>query len=216
MSEITIRRTYEEQNDMLWNLIGEEEEPEQGRRLKVILQFSKDFARLDAFIEKYRERHSLRTVVELGVHKGGSFWMLSRHVEEGGLMVGVDNGKLGKNKGKVRQIAESIFELIRLDGIRVIPHWMTTNKAVLPTKKQVSKDGVDLLHIDAGHTYESCRSDWDSYVPMVNKGGLILLHDTHNGGTKGVVQVWHERCGKYKERYEFQVDGVGTSVAVVG
>ena len=36
---------------------------------------------------------------------------------------------------------------------------------------------VDLLHIDAGHSYEECTNDLNNYVPKVNAGGAVCIHD---------------------------------------
>jgi hypothetical protein len=36
---------------------------------------------------------------------------------------------------------------------------------------------VDLLHIDAGHSYEECTNDLKNYTPKVNPGGAVCIHD---------------------------------------
>ena len=37
---------------------------------------------------------------------------------------------------------------------------------------------IDYLHIDAGHTYEDCKQDFDLYSTVMNKNGIITIHDT--------------------------------------
>jgi len=36
---------------------------------------------------------------------------------------------------------------------------------------------IDLLHVDAGHSYEECMNDLKNYVPKVNPGGAVCIHD---------------------------------------
>ena len=37
---------------------------------------------------------------------------------------------------------------------------------------------IDYLHIDAGHTYEDCKQDFDLYSTIMNENGIISIHDT--------------------------------------
>ena len=37
---------------------------------------------------------------------------------------------------------------------------------------------IDYLHIDAGHTYEGCKLDFDLYSTIMNENGIISIHDT--------------------------------------
>ena len=37
---------------------------------------------------------------------------------------------------------------------------------------------IDYLHIDADHTYEGCKFDFDLYSGIMNENGIISIHDT--------------------------------------
>jgi len=37
---------------------------------------------------------------------------------------------------------------------------------------------IDLLIIDGDHSYEGVKADIDNYLPMLRKGGFLVLHDT--------------------------------------
>jgi len=37
---------------------------------------------------------------------------------------------------------------------------------------------IDYLHIDADHTYEGCKLDFDLYSTIMNENGIISIHDT--------------------------------------
>jgi predicted O-methyltransferase YrrM len=49
---------------------------------------------------------------------------------------------------------------------------------------------IRLLFIDAEHSYESVRHDFDGWTPFVVPGGLVLLHDV--GDEPGVTRVFQE------------------------
>lgn len=36
---------------------------------------------------------------------------------------------------------------------------------------------IDLLHVDAGHTYEEATNDLSNYVSHINPGGVLCIHD---------------------------------------
>lgn len=40
------------------------------------------------------------------------------------------------------------------------------------------KDGVDIIFIDADHKYESVVTDFENSLKILNKYGIIFLHDT--------------------------------------
>ena len=37
---------------------------------------------------------------------------------------------------------------------------------------------IDYLHIDADHTYEGCKQDFDLYSTLMNENGIISIHDS--------------------------------------
>jgi len=47
----------------------------------------------------------------------------------------------------------------------------------------------DFLFIDGGHDFETAKSDWNNYAPMVRPGGLVGIHDVGAAGTGPEVLV---------------------------
>lgn len=64
----------------------------------------------------------------------------------------------------------------------------------------VNKMGpYDLIFIDANHTYEFVKKDFENYNPFLEKGGAIGFHDIDNPDWMGTNKFWKEleASGKY-------------------
>ena len=48
---------------------------------------------------------------------------------------------------------------------------------------------IDLLHIDADHTFEGVKKDFDLYSKIMNKGGIITIHDTDKNYVDNFVEI---------------------------
>lgn len=51
---------------------------------------------------------------------------------------------------------------------------------------------VDLVFVDADHTYESCKADFMAWNPFLKVGGYMVFHDNHPVIFPGVVKVLAE------------------------
>lgn len=59
--------------------------------------------------------------------------------------------------------------------------------------RSFSDGAIDLLHIDGFHSYEAVRHDFESWLPKVRPGGIILLHDiSMRAPGFGVWRFWEE------------------------
>jgi len=47
---------------------------------------------------------------------------------------------------------------------------------------------VDFLFIDADHSYEGCKKDWNAWSPKVKLGGIVAFHDTNIEGVFKITQ----------------------------
>jgi len=54
------------------------------------------------------------------------------------------------------------------------------------------KAPIEVLHIDADHSYEAVKEDLERWSPLVVKDGLIFLHDYGNKGFPGVRKAVDE------------------------
>ena len=48
---------------------------------------------------------------------------------------------------------------------------------------------IDLLHIDADHTFEGVKKDFELYSQRMNKGGIITIHDTDKNYVDNFVEI---------------------------
>jgi cephalosporin hydroxylase len=70
-------------------------------------------------------------------------------------------------------------------------------------KKMLGRKKIDLLFIDGDHTYEGVKADFEKYLHLVKKGGLIAFHDIldteeHRAQNCYVAKLWEE----IKQQYE--------------
>lgn len=73
---------------------------------------------------------------------------------------------------------------------------------------------IDVLHIDADHSYEWVKRDFDTYLPLMKPHGIVTLHDTISRRF-GVWRLLEEiRANPNCDVVDFQI-GQGTAVVKV-
>ncbi len=114
-----------------------------------------------------------RTYVELGLYQCELFNRMIPHAET---LIGVD---MAKDAGK---------HMKRIDKTRFV------NSSTNEFCRVAMSDGIeiDLLFIDANHSYASVKSDFLGFFPLVKEGGLIVLHD---GYPKDLKHTGNGYCG---------------------
>ena len=48
---------------------------------------------------------------------------------------------------------------------------------------------IDLLHIDADHTFEGVKKDFELYSQIMNKNGIITIHDTDKNYVDNFIEI---------------------------
>jgi hypothetical protein len=67
-------------------------------------------------------------------------------------------------------------------------------KSSSDASKDFEDESVDIVFIDANHSYESVKNDIDLWLPKVKRGGVLYGHD-YSIGFFGVVQAVNEKLG---------------------
>ncbi len=129
-----------------------------------------------------------KKILEIGTANGGTlrFWQII--CGQDGQSYGVDGG------GKIRVDMSGYPEPILIQG----------NSQVAGTIARVAEYApFDFCFIDADHTYEGCKLDWENYSPLVKPGGYVGFHDYNHPPVKRVVdaitigtkQTWNSKLG---------------------
>jgi predicted O-methyltransferase YrrM len=146
-------------------------------------------------------------IVELGSWTGGGVLLMAPFLihDRSYHAVGTFNAdhmpdKYVQDYLKGRKHLDVFKENIRPLRGKVVTHQGTTNEVAAKWPKN---QAIDLLFIDADHSYEAVSADWRNWSPFVRKGGIIAFHDYYvetPGGHEGVRQFVDEaivgRAGK--------------------
>lgn len=149
------------------------------------------------------------TIVELGAWKGLSTLWLANGVKDrgNGRLYSIDTWAGTENEAvhaemlkdyDENQLYNEFLTNIKNAGVAeyVEPLRMTTIQA---SRIWSVENPIGVLLIDADHSYESVKKDFEFWSPLVADGGLIVFDDvpTWPGPTKLVTQLphWFEQVG---------------------
>jgi O-antigen biosynthesis protein len=157
-----------------------------------------------------------RTVVELGVHTGVSYFAICDAVLTWNIEArcfAVDHWRGDKHSGLY---GEEVFESVsRINS----EHYASFSRLLRMTFDDALGEfelgQIDLLHIDGLHTYEAVKRDFENWLPKMSASGVVLLHDSAERKSDFGV---HKLVAELKEMYrlfEF-THGHGLAVVAVG
>ena len=171
---------------------------------------------------KLLEHTPPRTVLEIGTYRGGTFFLFSRVAAPDALLISLDLPPDGSGLGYPPWRA-SLFRSFAREQQKI--ELVLANSHEEGTVKQIEKllgnRPLDFLFIDADHTYEGVKHDYELYAPLVRRGGLIGFHDIvpHEVAPRGVPEFWQElKNGRRITEYvaSRQQSGFGIGVVHVG
>lgn len=137
------------------------------------------------------------SAVEVGVYRGRSLLFLASRIRRLGKMVllhGVDMWD-GSDEASHRP-DQACYDACVADAKRLGLGFML-RFAIMSSAKAaefMSDRSLDLVFIDAQHTYEGVRDDIALWTPKVRAGGVLAGHD-YSGTFPGVAQAVHEAFG---------------------
>ena len=150
-----------------------------------------------------------KTAVELGVYEGVTTTLIRESMKTDGVLYAVDPffpGRVGVCWGKM--VAKT--EIARGRGATVVFVEKLSTEAASEVPIQ-----IDFIFIDADHSYDGIRKDWELWAGRVREGGMALLHDTripaHNPDVARLGSFrYFEEVIRFDKRYELleQVDSL--------
>ena len=141
--------------------------------------------------------------VELGAHAGISTCFLSAGLMRAGATslwavdtfvgsttVEIDKASYARTTqaagGSVLPWFRRHVDMFDLRGFAIEQVGLTTEVA-----KRWTGDPIGLLFVDADHSYESCRADFEAWQPWLTDNALVLFHD-HEPAYPGIIQAVEE------------------------
>lgn len=126
-----------------------------------------------------------KVVVEIGVAKSGTSYLLSQCSTSVELFVGIDY--FVRNVSKLRAFTPTTVQLYSING------YSTAGSTIDKLERYLNGRKIDLLFIDGDHTYEGVKNDLMFYLPFLASNGHIAFHDilpAHREADGGFVNGW--------------------------
>lgn len=139
--------------------------------------FQNDFE-LQQLVDLARRAMPIR-ILEVGAWHGGTLW----HWLRIGTIVAVVDDEMRMADLWREWAAQADAELHLIRG-------MSQDPAVV--RAAAAFDPYDVLFIDADHSYEAVRRDWENYSPLVGSRGIVAFHDIVERPGYGVSRLWGE------------------------
>lgn len=164
-------------------------------------QVPQEYATLLLFLKERK----IESYLALGIGNGGSFALECFFMKESlAFACAVDNmayGKqIGQNSSEVMSYIDSVKSHLKCD---VFFMEMDTNEFFKVDQEGI-KDGnfYDAIMIDADHSYEGVKKDFDNSLKRVRDGGVIIFHDINSEACPGIKLIWKQVKDEYKS-WEF-------------
>lgn len=144
--------------------------------------------------------------VELGTHSGNSYFSFCQKVNEVKLLCkcfAVDTWVGDEHAGEYK---DEVFNDVDAYNKKNYTNFSKLLRTTfdLAVAEFVPKS-VNLLHIDGLHTYEAVKHDFETWLPKLAPGAIVLFHDTNVFERNfGVWKFWQELQEKYPFNIEFK------------
>jgi len=132
-----------------------------------------------------------RTVLEIGCREGGSLYQWMKHAEPGAHIMAIDLP--GPSRWGTNQIVRHSEWFAWAEDFDVCLNLLLGNSHEDEAQEWARKTagaGIDFLFIDGDHTYSGAASDLRNYRPLLNRGGIVALHDIVPDETDKQIEVW--------------------------
>ncbi len=159
---------------------------------------------LEELMKRVGER-TPRVVVEIGTAKGGTLFLFCQHAADDATIISIDLPH-GRNGGGYPKWKEPLYGRFAKPNqtlllLRADSHHEETRQRL---KRALNGRLIDVLMIDADHSYEGVKRDYELYAPLVAEKGMIVLHDIVENRFDPEIEVhrfWDEirRTNRFEE-----------------
>jgi GT2 family glycosyltransferase/glycosyltransferase involved in cell wall biosynthesis len=143
--------------------------------------------------------------VELGTHHGHSYFSFCQSVMEADISTKCYAVDTWQGDFQTGLYNNEIFENVHTHNQKLYANFSHLLKMQFDDATSHFLDGsIDLLHIDGLHTYEAIKHDFETWLPKLAPGAVVLFHDTQvRERGFGVWKFWEELQARYSHHLEF-------------
>jgi hypothetical protein len=156
-----------------------------------------------------------RTIVELGVHHGFSYFVFCQAVRRLQLQArcfAIDSFEGDEQAGFY---GHDVYEDVLRRNRRYDGFSQVIRSTFAQACDQFADGSIDVLHIDGCHTHDAVRRDFETWLPKLSSRGVVLFHDTAERSPGfGVHSLWDELRVRYPH-FEF-MHGHGLGIIGIG
>jgi hypothetical protein len=146
-----------------------------------------------------------RIFVELGTHSGNSYFSFCQSVAEGNLTTNcyaVDTWNGDEHAGHYN---EDTFSYVNLHNEKYYSGFSRLLRMAFDdAASYFSDESIDLLHIDGLHTYEAVQHDFETWLPKLAPGAVVIFHDINVRERHfGAWKLWEHLQACYPNNLSF-------------
>lgn len=138
--------------------------------------------------------NNYKTYAEIGVFNGGTAERILSCTQLGKAYL-IDPYTAYDDNGTASNETDTALAKARNEAYRRNKKYKAAEFLYLPSleaAKQFKDNSIDIVFIDAAHTYKDCKADIEAWLPKVRTGGVVSGHD-FGWRFKGVVEAVVEK-----------------------